>query len=542
MKKDLLVCVPPSTFFEHPLKKGNNHKISSSAASIIIEEIDINRYNVDYIDYDALLIKRHNSITSLLNSTKVKKSNLILDLILDHLPTKRYDVIMVCGQFMTNHQIQLLVTIKYILELNRLYPDATIIAGGNDWRFSQFLKNEEIALDECQKYLDSEIGDFDAIAFKDLLSSLQWPSLKDVPENVHLVKYFRESFLSQDLWDKINRPADVNKFNKIEDGRIKYSRITPVCKIPPNNLHDLKYSYDEIFSPYETDIHTNQTGYVQCATVLYTEGCPGRCAYCEYSTTRFVSQTFDLMKDSIKSYVDHGFNSFFILDCSTNQYADKLCNWIIQNNIDISWSSSFNLKNTNDDFFKMLFQAGCRYIDVGIETADDDQLKYIHKNITVNEIERAIQSAHHSDLYVTGNFIFGLPYETNETISKTLNFVNRNQEFLDGFSCNVYKPDDDSLFVERPSDYNIIMDRAPDYIDYAWGLNKYEWQEIDNPRFENFKIKNETYKKMMTHINQYVGQLDVITDPQPQQHLLFALYKILKNKKDVQKWLKNNYI
>lgn len=524
MKRDLLVCVPPSTFFEHPIKlRGNNHKFSSGSAAIIVEEIDNDRFNIDYIDYDASLIKRHGRISMLQDS--------IASLIDQYIPTKKYDYVLVCGQFMTNQVIQLIVTLYFIIRLKELYPDIKIIAGGNDWRHHQFLKTKDDAIKACDDYLS--IG-----PFKEILDMFIWPIINSLPSNVYLVRYFRESYLPVDLWNEINRPIWSNGFNRITNNGFSHSRITPPCTRPLNNLDDIKYFYNEIFAPYDTNIHLkHQEDYILTATTTFSDGCVGRCAYCEYSTSKYIRG--NNYKEVIQSYIDLGFNSIFILDCSTNLYAEDMCNWIVKNNIDISWSSSFNIKNTDTDFYKMIFEAGCRIIDIGIESPNNNQLKYINKNITVDDIEKAIQEAHDAQLYISGNYIFGLPYENSQSIADLMNFGSRNRNYIDALSGTIYKMDKGSLMHLHPEEYGIKLIDVEPYIDVEWGINTYEWIE-DNPIYPDPKIMNRIYIRLMREISIYFHDLGIFTDPQPQQQLIFALYKINKNKQFVTTWLKNH--
>lgn len=68
-------------------------------------------------------------------------------------------------------------------------------------------------------------------------------------------------------------------------------------------------------------------------------------------------------------------------------------------------------------------QAGFVYIDLGIETGDEEMLNRIKKGVTFEQIKNAVKMVKKAGIKVGGNYIIGHPGETVETAKKTIKFA-----------------------------------------------------------------------------------------------------------------------
>jgi len=76
-----------------------------------------------------------------------------------------------------------------------------------------------------------------------------------------------------------------------------------------------------------------------------------------------------------------------------------------------------------DDKLAKIREAGCWFIEIGIESGNDGILKRIKKGTTKADVEGAVSRAKKAGLKVKGNFIFGFPGETPETLEETMKFA-----------------------------------------------------------------------------------------------------------------------
>jgi hypothetical protein len=65
-------------------------------------------------------------------------------------------------------------------------------------------------------------------------------------------------------------------------------------------------------------------------------------------------------------------------------------------------------------------EAGCYYVYIGMESADDKMLKKCGKQITVQQIKDTAGWIKDAGLVPAGSFILGLPGETRETAEKSI--------------------------------------------------------------------------------------------------------------------------
>ena len=92
----------------------------------------------------------------------------------------------------------------------------------------------------------------------------------------------------------------------------------------------------------------------------------------------------------------------------------------------ISWSCSGRVDSVNDlELLKLMKRSGCWQINYGIESGNQKILDFAKKNITLDQIEKAVRLTHQAGIFSKGYFIFGLPLETEKTMADTIRFAKR---------------------------------------------------------------------------------------------------------------------
>ena len=70
-----------------------------------------------------------------------------------------------------------------------------------------------------------------------------------------------------------------------------------------------------------------------------------------------------------------------------------------------------------------LKDSGCVSAAIGVETGNEEMLKFIHKKETKEEIRSAIKVLKETGVPVTTSYIIGLPGDTKETVEETIQFA-----------------------------------------------------------------------------------------------------------------------
>jgi len=102
--------------------------------------------------------------------------------------------------------------------------------------------------------------------------------------------------------------------------------------------------------------------------------------------------------------------------------AIELSEEILKNNLKITWSC-YAKPILDYKTLKLMKKAGCRCLHVGYESADLDILKFCRKGQTPEMMERFTRDAQKAKLIIHGDFMIGLPGESEKTISKTINWA-----------------------------------------------------------------------------------------------------------------------
>lgn len=165
------------------------------------------------------------------------------------------------------------------------------------------------------------------------------------------------------------------------------------------------------------------------ASIMTSRGCPFHCTFCDHQI--FGCRVRDFSAEyTIKMirhlYEEYGIRDLMIFDDNfliNTKKLEAICHAIIRDRLEISWYCMGHAKTMKIERLKMIRKAGCWFIEIGIESGNDKILELIQKKTTKGEIQEAVSNAKLAGLKVKGNFIFGLPGETEETLDESIRFA-----------------------------------------------------------------------------------------------------------------------
>jgi len=164
--------------------------------------------------------------------------------------------------------------------------------------------------------------------------------------------------------------------------------------------------------------------------ILTSRGCPYSCKFCDSSVingvyrARSPKNVADELEQVHKKY---GNRNFQIMDDNFavyNKRAIAICDEIINRKLGITWvvGQGFSPSKGSYELFKKMYDAGCRVVYFGIESADDEVLRAINKPHTVAQVRAAVKAAKAAGLIVKAPFISGLPKSNYEKEKKYIDF------------------------------------------------------------------------------------------------------------------------
>ncbi|NOQ55327.1 MAG: radical SAM protein [Nanohaloarchaea archaeon] len=165
------------------------------------------------------------------------------------------------------------------------------------------------------------------------------------------------------------------------------------------------------------------------ATIITSRGCPNKCVFC--SSSHFW-KTFRVRKPkNILSEIDllvkeYGVKHLHFLDDTLTVPAsrlEKICDGLIERDYDLEWNCYSRVDIITDDIVRKMKKAGCFGVTFGVESGNQKILNKIQKNITLNQIRKAVKITKMHDLDVHADFMIGLPGDTKKTIIQTIDFA-----------------------------------------------------------------------------------------------------------------------
>lgn len=186
--------------------------------------------------------------------------------------------------------------------------------------------------------------------------------------------------------------------------------------------------------PFPAKHLMDKTAYRDFGTIITGRGCPGRCIYCAAAPLsgsqyrwRSPENVIEEVKHCIENYdLDH---IFFVDDTFTvkRDRVIAICNMIkeVTNKYNITWSCESRVNAVNPELLGTMADAGCRFIQFGMESGSNYVLKTIKKGTTVEKIEQATRWALDAGITVAGSFIIGHHSDTKESVEETIRFASK---------------------------------------------------------------------------------------------------------------------
>ena len=187
-------------------------------------------------------------------------------------------------------------------------------------------------------------------------------------------------------------------------------------------------------------------------------GCICRCTFCgDYPLWgKYRSHLGTQVVDAIRHHVySNGIREFEFNDLAINSNPvalNEVCEGIIEEDIDIMWSSYAYIDEIDAYHAAKLRAAGCVMLRFGMESASDSVLKRMrkpHRSAQAAEMFRHLTGA---GINVNIGLMVGFPDETEEELQETITFVQENQDYI-------HEVDSISAFYVKPMS---AVERHPD--------------------------------------------------------------------------------
>ena len=214
-------------------------------------------------------------------------------------------------------------------------------------------------------------------------------------------------------------------------------------KIKNNPMRDLMRDLDKLPFParHLTDkrLYSNPKLKTSPYTAMVTSrNCPFHCIYCVPSSLTFARELENRAETGKKPFISmrsveniiaeidclaaEGYRAIGFMDdnfITSDKRLRSIAAALKRHNI--VWGCQARADAITENIAKILGENGCRYVDIGVESFNDDILKYIRKRITRQQIVEAVETLNRHAVPVKLNILIGTsPLETKETIRDTV--------------------------------------------------------------------------------------------------------------------------
>lgn len=246
---------------------------------------------------------------------------------------------------------------------------------------------------------------------------------------------------------KLNKNLDVAIYNDDEEVVVKnlteskkdLSEIKGICyrdssgrikRNPPqnitNNLDELGFpAHDLINKDLYYDFMTKDGN--APAFIMAQRGCINKCTFCNCPALyRYRERSIPHVIEELKWIKNLGYKEFKFINAGISynpKWINALLDEMIKNNLNLSWWTNARADKLTDELLLKMKKAGCHTLAIGMESADPEILKNIGKNITPEQVKKAVFLIKRAGMKVAVYFIFGLPGETKETMKKSIKFA-----------------------------------------------------------------------------------------------------------------------
>jgi anaerobic magnesium-protoporphyrin IX monomethyl ester cyclase len=165
--------------------------------------------------------------------------------------------------------------------------------------------------------------------------------------------------------------------------------------------------------------------------IISSRGCPADCHFCLKSLFGYkIRQRTpeNVVKEVEVLYHNYGIKAFCFVDdyfLSNNDWIENLCNHLSTRNIRASyWAQGRVDNNLLIEVLKKMVSVGFKGISFGVESGDQQILNNVGKRITLAQIKEVISKAKRAGfLLVEAGIILGFPWDTQETLERTVQFA-----------------------------------------------------------------------------------------------------------------------
>jgi radical SAM superfamily enzyme YgiQ (UPF0313 family) len=199
-----------------------------------------------------------------------------------------------------------------------------------------------------------------------------------------------------------------------------------------------------------------------------TRGCPFRCRFCEDHIIwqgkfrrRSAENIYQEMEELVKRFGAQEIKFFDDTFTASRPMTVALCELLIKRKLGVIWRMCSRVDTVDEELCKLMYAAGLRSINFGIESGSDRILKAMNKGFTKEKVRRAVKASKEAGIETKASFILNYPGDTVETTLETVKFADELD--LDFVGYNLFNP--------------LMGRQLKEYVEKNYRINEKAWND-----------------------------------------------------------------
>lgn len=231
-----------------------------------------------------------------------------------------------------------------------------------------------------------------------------------------------------DLVETLEKGGDLKDVEGLafyEDDKLILTPDRPVIE----DLDELPFPAFHLFPMEKYRILNISTN---VATIITTRGCPMQCSFCSSAALhghKLRRRSYMNVVDEVEVRLrEQNIDTIAFMDDTftlNKRFVRDFCAEIKRRNLKFWWGCTSRVDTLDEELLQTMKDAGCITIFIGVESADQQMLEKMNKNITVSKTEKAFKLARKVGIRTIASCVIGMPEDTKESIKRTIEFVKK---------------------------------------------------------------------------------------------------------------------
>ena len=232
---------------------------------------------------------------------------------------------------------------------------------------------------------------------------------------------------------------DVKGLGYMQDGRFvrtEEREFLDLSKLPPIN-----YEYIDDFEPL---LYTNYN-YDGLFGMYLSKGCTQNCTFCYnrdfHHGCRRQRPVEVLIEEAKYLKEKHGIKAISFTDelfGGNKKNLQYICRAMIDADLGLYWGCMTRIGIFDEEDFQLMYDAGCRWIEFGVESGSRTELARMKKGLNPDRVPVDLKICKKIGIITLCYFIVGFPDETEEELKATCELMNSID--YSRFICSYYNP------------------------------------------------------------------------------------------------------